>query len=338
MSTLPLVGAIIWICCRSAFIGMLSPTIMLFGINCFLSSRFSSRNRLASIAFLIRIRVLSMESGFSRKSYAPSLVARTAVSMVPCPEIMMTSGAFSFSRIFSSVSKPSIPGSQTSSRTTSNTCLLMISRPASPLSAIDVLKPSSSRTPLSDWRMVGSSSTMRMLCMLIDGGCGNGFGHNRQFHHKPGADRLILFYANRAVMIFDDAVYDGKSKTGSAFLGGEVRQEQALLQLASHAVASIGDDDLHHVAAMHQSGGNLNLPKQRILHRFGSIVYQVGKGSLDSFGVRQYVGQLWRQNDAHSDIIQSSIEHRESAFHDRVNIGRLRSRRRETGQCGEFIH
>ena len=35
-----------------------------------------------------------MESGFSRKSYAPSLVARTAVSMEPWPEIMTISGDF----------------------------------------------------------------------------------------------------------------------------------------------------------------------------------------------------------------------------------------------------
>ena len=37
----------------------------------------------------------SSESGFSRKSYAPSLVALTAVSMVPWPEMMTTSGRFS---------------------------------------------------------------------------------------------------------------------------------------------------------------------------------------------------------------------------------------------------
>ena len=60
-----------------------------------------------------------MESGFSRKSKAPSLVARTAVSMVPWPEIMTTTGR-SEAGIFwmrSSASRPSMPGSQMSSRT-----------------------------------------------------------------------------------------------------------------------------------------------------------------------------------------------------------------------------
>ncbi len=35
------------------------------------------------------------ESGFSMKSNAPSFVARTAVSMFPCPEIITTIGAAS---------------------------------------------------------------------------------------------------------------------------------------------------------------------------------------------------------------------------------------------------
>ena len=96
----------------------------------------------------------------------------------PCPEIMMTSGAFSFSRILSRVSRPSIPGNHTSSNTTSKVFLLMLSKPASPLSASEVLNPSSSSTPLSDWRIVGSSSTIRMLCM-VDRGDSDSIRHNR---------------------------------------------------------------------------------------------------------------------------------------------------------------
>src|SRR5579863_892296 len=276
MRTRPFVGAMIWICWRRAFIGMLSPTITLFGMSCFLSSRFSSRNRLASIAFLMSMSVLSIESGFSRKSYAPSLVARTAVSIVPCPEIMMTSGAFSFSRIFSRVSKPSIPGSHTSSSTTSNACLLMISRLASPLSAVVVLKPSSSSTPLSDWRIVGSSSTMRMLCMLVDGGLSDSVRYDWQFDHKAGTDWPILFHANGAVVIFNNTIHDRKPKTGSALFGGEVWEKQPFFQLPGNAVASVGDSNLHDIAAGHQRGGNLNLAKERILHRFSRVVQQIG--------------------------------------------------------------
>src|SRR5580692_937490 len=289
MRTRPFVGAIIWICWRSAFMGMLSPTITLFGMSCFLSSRFSSRNRLASIAFLIRMSVLSIESGFSRKSYAPSLVARTAVSMVPCPEIIMTSGAFSFSRIFSRVSRPSIPGSHTSSNTTSNACLLMISRLASPLSAVVALKPSSSSTPLSDSRIVGSSSTMRILCMLVDGGLGDSVCYDWQFDHEPGAGGLILFHANGPVVIFNNTVYDGQPKTGAALLGGEVWEKQPFFQLPRNTVSGVGDGNLHDITTRHQRGGNLNLAKERILHRFSRVVQQIGQCSFDRFGVGHHV-------------------------------------------------
>ncbi len=60
--------------------------------------------------------VFSSESGFSRKSNAPSLVARTAVSMLAWPEIISTMGGESNSLIFSSVARPSIFSSQTSRR------------------------------------------------------------------------------------------------------------------------------------------------------------------------------------------------------------------------------
>src|SRR5579863_6269665 len=338
MRTRPFVGAMIWICWRRAFIGMLSPTITLFGMSCFLSSRFSSRNRLASIAFLMSMSVLSIESGFSRKSYAPSLVARTAVSIVPCPEIMMTSGAFSFSRIFSRVSRPSIPGSHTSSSTTSNACLLMISRPASPLSAIEALNPSSSSTPLSDWRIVGSSSTMRMLCMLVDGSGDDRVRYNRQLHHEASPDRSIFFYANGAVVIFNNAIHDGKAQASASFLGGEVRQEQAFLQFPGNPVAGISHHNLHYVAVRYQSGGNLNFAKDGILHRFRRVVHQVGQRSLDGFGVGHHVGQLRRQKGAHADVVQTLVEHGQSAFHDGIDVRRLWPRRGETGQSGELIH
>src|SRR5579863_2632167 len=295
--------------------GMLLPTITLFGTSCFLSSRFSSRNRLAPIAFLIRMRILSMESGFSKKSYAPNFVARTAVSMVPCPEIIMTSGAFSFSRIFCRVSRPSIPGSQTSSRTRSKSCLPRISRPASPLSASEALKPSSSSTPFSDWRIVGSSSTMRMLCMLVDGGRDNRFGHDWQLNYESRAYGLIFFHTNRAVVIFDYPIHDGESQTGAALLGGEIWHEQTLFQFAGNSVTGVGDSEFNHIAVRKQHRRNLDLAKKSIVHGFCSIVYQIGQRSLDGFAVGHYVGQIRRKRCPHANLVQPLMKHCQSAFH-----------------------
>src|SRR5579862_5464603 len=332
MRTLPLVGAMIWICWRSAFMGMLLPTITLLGISCFLSSRFSSRNRLASIAFLIRIRTLSMERGFSKKSYAPNLVARTAVSMVPWPEIIMTSGAFSLSRIFPSVSRPSIPGSHTSSSTTSNACLPSSSNAASPLSASAVSSPSSSKRSLSDWRIVGSSSTMRILCMLVYGRRSNRFGDDWQLNYKSSADRLIFLHTNRSVMIFDNTVHNRKSQAGAAFLGREVGQEQTFFQLASHSVAGISDGNLNHIAVGHQRGRNLDLTKEGVLHGFRSVVHQIGQSALDCLAISHHVWQVGRERCAHPNLVQSLMKHRQRAFHDCIDVSRLRPRSREAGQ------
>ena len=54
------------------------------------SSLFSRARRRSSRAWRSTSSVFSSESGFSMKSYAPSLVVRTAVSMVPWPDIMTT--------------------------------------------------------------------------------------------------------------------------------------------------------------------------------------------------------------------------------------------------------
>ena len=54
------------------------------------SSRFSSSRRFSLSTLSTVSSSLSVESGFSRKSTAPSRVARTAISMLACPEIITT--------------------------------------------------------------------------------------------------------------------------------------------------------------------------------------------------------------------------------------------------------
>src|SRR6476619_8048517 len=171
--------------------------------------------------------VLSSESGFSRKSNAPSLVARTAVSIVPCPEMITTSGGSSSCLIFSSVSRPSMPGSHISSSTTSQVRFFNCSRQASPLSASSTLYPSSSRTPRSDSRISRSSSTTRTLCTLRLPCCH--FTRQRQLYQKLCARRLVLFHADGAVVIINDAPHDRQPQSGAALFGGKIWQKQFFL-------------------------------------------------------------------------------------------------------------
>src|ERR1700680_4816954 len=206
--------------------------------------------------------------------------------MVPCPEIMMTSGGLSNSRILSRVSSPSTPGNQTSSNTTSNGVLRSRARHASAFPTDEVEYPSSARMPARESRIPASSSTMRMLCILGGNRCRRRFENNRKFNDETRAHGLVLFYTDRAVMIFDDAVHDSQATSGAAFLGREIWQEEFFLEFAGHAVAGVGNRDLHRIAGRHQCSRNFNLTHHGILRCLGRIVHEIGNGAFDRFAIR----------------------------------------------------
>src|SRR5262249_44344340 len=148
---------------------------------------------------------------------------------VPWPEMMITSGGFTSSRTFCKVSSPSMPGSQISSRTTSNGLFWIASRHASPLAAAATVWPSSSNTPCRDSRIAASSSTMRMLSMRnLDRLCG-GIAGEWKLKYKAGAYRFVLLDPNRTMVFFHDAAHDRQAETSATFLRREVGQEQLLL-------------------------------------------------------------------------------------------------------------
>src|SRR5215469_15789655 len=106
--------------------------------------------------------------------------------------------------------------------------------------------------PASESRMPASSSTMRMLCMLGDHGRWRRFRHHGKFYDEACADRMILFHANRAMMILHDAAHDRKAQARAPLLRGEIWQEQLLLHIAGDAMTGIRDTDFHGVAAADQ--------------------------------------------------------------------------------------
>src|SRR5215469_16216042 len=99
--------------------------------------------------------------------------------------------------------------------------------------------------PRSDSRMSRSSSTTRMLGILrLRGG---GFPGQRKLHDELGARGLVLFHADGAMVIFDDAAHDGQTQPGPALLGGEIRKEEPFLHVTADAGTAISDRDLHRI-------------------------------------------------------------------------------------------
>jgi hypothetical protein len=105
--------------------------------------------------------------GFSRKLRAPMRVASTAVSMVACPDIMMTGMVSRPSRCHSlSRVTPSVSGIQISSRTRSGAPAARASRACCAFSASVIAWPSSPRISESSSRMPISSSTTSMFAIF----------------------------------------------------------------------------------------------------------------------------------------------------------------------------
>ena len=146
--------------------GGLSPTIAYFRDSRLRSTTFSRSNCWCSRA---RFMVRSMVSGdlaFSMKWYAPSFVDSNAISMLPCPDIIITgtSGCVSFT--FLRTSKPLMSGSIRSSSIRSTPSAWTIPKASSPLLAVMVSYPSSSSTPDRELRISFSSSTIKIVWLI----------------------------------------------------------------------------------------------------------------------------------------------------------------------------
>ena len=133
------------------------------------SCRFSFSKRCSLRTLSTVSRSLSDEMGFSKKSRAPSLVARTAISMCACPDIIttgvVTPCCFNSSRRVN----PSLPGMTTSERIRSKLCALASSSARPALSHTVASCPPRRKARDSDANVLASSSTISR-CAL----CGNG--------------------------------------------------------------------------------------------------------------------------------------------------------------------
>src|SRR3984957_10257881 len=138
------------------------------GANCLSSFTSRFRRDVSRARVATRMRRSDLK-GFSMKSYAPRLIAATAVSMLPCPEII-TTGTSACSRFTcSSNCNPSslLPCSQMSRNTRCGRRLAISARAESLSRAVRVVKPSSSRMPATRSRISASSSTIKMSFAMV---------------------------------------------------------------------------------------------------------------------------------------------------------------------------
>src|SRR5579863_6930715 len=88
--------------------------------------------------------------------------------------------------------------------------------------------------------MLASSSTIRILCMLVDGRRAHSLGNDGQFNNELGADGLVFLHADCAVVILDDAADNRQAKSRTSLFGRKIRQKQTLLQLWRNSMPGIG--------------------------------------------------------------------------------------------------
>ena len=130
-------------------------------------------------------------------------------------------------------------------------------------------------------------------------------------------------------MIFNDAAHNRQSQPGATFLGGKIRQEKSFFQFRGHPVAGVSDADLDRVALADQSGGDLYLAEQRILHGLSSIVHQIGQAPASSLQHQPAPAADLQPDSAHPNAFQPAVEHGQSVLARWIDVSGLRLGRPE---------
>ena len=108
----------------------------------------------------------SRSTGLVKKSTAPSRMATTAVSMVPCPVRMMTGRRGYAPCTFCNSSSPLIPSMRRSVIRRSTSFLPINAQASSPLEAVRVWNPSSWKARARPSRIFFSSSQINRVCCI----------------------------------------------------------------------------------------------------------------------------------------------------------------------------
>ncbi len=144
----------------------LFPTISYFLLTFFFRTLVSTANFLKSRAFFTVINKRFKSSGFSIKSKAPFFMASTAVSTVPCPEIIIKRASVPCFIALAKSSIPSIPGIFISHKTISNSVSSKFFNAVFPSSASVTSCFSYSKISFKELRIALSSSVTNIFAIV----------------------------------------------------------------------------------------------------------------------------------------------------------------------------
>src|SRR5438309_3336957 len=320
----------------------------------------------AAVAFVPSARPTTLSSassgnGFSRKSKAPRRMTRTAVSIVPCPEMTMIGTPGAWLRMRSTSSMPSISGIHTSTIASRGAACWSSSRARRPSGASSTSKPSSASTPRSVCRMFSSSSTTRIVSdiphlhptlragvrpVLGAGGELRRAPADRKLEDETAAAREVVPHADEPVVVRDDGGHDGEPEPGAVGLGREVGLEQPRLHLRRHARAVVGDLEPHHAEARVVPRRQLDA---REMDRGGAaaaglgaggdrVVEQVEQRPLDPLTVHLELGQLGLGIEREADLAVAFAEEDERLLDQPVQVLQRVRARRHAREGGELVH
>ncbi len=190
---------------------------------------FSVSRRRSFSAFWTVSKSLSVESGFSRKSMAPNFVARTAISMCACPDIITTGVCTAAARISSRSCSPSLPGIMTSEKMRSKGSVLASSKARCALSQTVASCPARRKARASDARVFASSSTISRLALTFISASLLRMRvlsvRERQLDAESCALAVATRDHNAAAVITHHGLHDRQTKPCTVLLSGVVGSE-----------------------------------------------------------------------------------------------------------------
>src|SRR5579862_5318866 len=148
--------------------------------------------------------------------------------------------------------------------------------------------------------------------------------------YKSRANRKIIFYSNRAIVLRNYAGSNGQAKSCSAILGGKMREEQPVLIFRRNSVAGVFHNNFKHFALNIGARAKRDLFGRRAIERIRGIVDQIYQHTAQKFRVALYLGKLVSEFGANGDVIEALVKNFERGFDNSVRIDRGHARHRET--------